>query len=50
VADLNDRPMRKLGVSRRQLFEQLDRPTLASPTLNVYAEAAGDQPSQPVNS
>src|SRR5208337_1728235 len=30
VADLNDRPMRKLGVSRRQLFEQLDRPALAS--------------------
>jgi transposase len=51
VADLNDRPMRKLGVSRGQLFEQLDHPTLASlPTLNVYAEAAGDQPSRPVNS
>jgi transposase len=29
IADLNDRPMRKLGVSRRQLFEQLDRPALA---------------------
>jgi len=29
VAALNDRPMRKLGVSRRQLFEQLHRPTLA---------------------
>ena len=40
VADLNDRPMRKLGVSRRQLFEQLDRPALAPlPTEPfVYAE------------
>jgi len=25
---LNDRPMKKLGVSRRELFEQLDRPAL----------------------
>ena len=25
---LNDRPMQKLGVSRRELFEQLDRPAL----------------------
>ncbi len=25
---LNDRPLQKLGVSRRDLFEQLDRPTL----------------------
>jgi transposase len=25
---LNDRPMQKLGVSRRQLYEQLDRPVL----------------------
>jgi transposase len=40
VADLNNRPMRKLGVSRRQLFEQLDRPALAPlPTEPfVYAE------------
>jgi transposase len=40
VADLNDRPMRKLGVSRRQLFEQLDRPALASLPAEpfVYAE------------
>ena len=38
--DLNARPMRKLGVSRRQLFEQLDRPAL-SPLPSepfVYAE------------
>jgi transposase len=40
VADLNARPMRKLGVSRRQLFEELDRPAL-SPLPGepfVYAE------------
>jgi transposase len=30
VADLNARPMRKLGVSRRQLFEELDQPALSS--------------------
>jgi transposase len=28
LVELNDRPMRRLGVSRRQLFEQLDRPAL----------------------
>src|SRR6516162_11686937 len=28
VTDLNDRPMRRLGVSRRRLFEQLDQPAL----------------------
>jgi len=28
LTDLNTRPMRKLGVSRRQLFEELDRPAL----------------------
>ena len=40
LEDLNARPMRKLGVSRRQLFEQLDRPAL-SPLPSepfVYAE------------
>ena len=26
--ELNDRPMKKLGVSRRRLYEQLDRPAL----------------------
>ncbi len=40
VTELNARPMRKLGVSRRQLFEQLDQPALlplpAEPF--VYAE------------
>jgi len=29
VADLNARPMRKLGISRRQLFEELDQPALS---------------------
>lgn len=40
VADLNDRPMRRLGVSRRQLFEQLDQPALAPLPAEpfVYAE------------
>jgi transposase len=40
VEELNARPMRKLGVSRRQLFEQLDQPTLSAlPTEPfVYAE------------
>ena len=28
LEELNDRPMQKLGVSRRQLYEQLDRPAL----------------------
>jgi transposase len=40
ITDLNARPMRKLGVSRRQLFDQLDGPALlplpAEPF--VYAE------------
>ena len=30
LEDFNDRPMQKLGVSRRQLWEQLDRPALKS--------------------
>ena len=30
VEDLNARPMRKLGVSRRELFERLDQPALSS--------------------
>jgi transposase len=40
VADLNRRPMRRLGISRAELFAQLDRPALkplpAEPF--VYAE------------
>jgi transposase len=28
LAELNDRPMRHLGISRRRLFEELDRPAL----------------------
>jgi len=40
LADLNDRPMRVYQVSRRQLFEQLDRPALGPlPTTRfVYGE------------
>jgi transposase len=40
LAELNARPMRKLGVSRRQLFEQLDQPALAPLPAEpfVYAE------------
>ena len=40
IEDLNARPMRKLGVSRRQLFEQLDQPALSSLPSEpfVYAE------------
>jgi transposase len=40
LADLNTRPMRRLGVSRRQLFEELDRPALAALPIEpfVYAE------------
>lgn len=33
---LNDRPMQKLGVSRRELFEQLDRPALKPLPPNRY--------------
>ena len=40
IADLNDRVMRKLGKSRRELFEALDRPALAAlpDTPYRYAE------------
>ncbi|MGK7871566.1 IS21 family transposase [Falsiroseomonas sp. E2-1-a20] len=40
LVDLNGRPMRRLGVSRRQLFEELDRPALADLPAEpfVYAE------------
>jgi len=34
--ELNDRPMQKLGVSRRQLWEQLDRPALNPLPLERY--------------
>jgi len=40
LTDLNTRPMRRLGVSRRHLFEELDRPALAALPGEpfVYAE------------
>jgi Mu transposase-like protein len=39
VADLNNRIMRKLGKSRRELFETLDRPALAALPDEPYAYA-----------
>ena len=40
VADLNARPMRKLGVGRRQPFDELDRPALTTLPEEpfIYAE------------
>ncbi|MFL6041220.1 MAG: IS21 family transposase [Gaiellales bacterium] len=40
LESLNTRPMRRLGVSRRQLFEELDQPALAALPVEpfVYAE------------
>jgi transposase len=37
--DLNARPMRHLGKSRRQLFEELDRPALAPRPVEPYVYA-----------
>ena len=37
--DLNDRPMKELGVSRRALYEQLDRPALRSLPADRYVLA-----------
>lgn len=39
TADLNERPMRHLGTSRRALFEALDRPALLAPPAEPYAYA-----------
>jgi len=39
VADLNARPMRRLGVSRRDLFLELDRPALKSLPAEPYEYA-----------
>ena len=39
VADLNARPMRKLGVSRRELFFELDRPALKELPAEPYQYA-----------
>jgi transposase len=39
LAPLNDRPMKKLGVSRRDLFERLDRPALRPLPPTPYAFA-----------
>ena len=37
--ELNDRPMKKLGVSRRALYEQLDRPALRPLPASRYVLA-----------
>ena len=39
LADLNDRPMRRLGVCRRRLFEELDRPALSTLPSEPYVYA-----------
>jgi hypothetical protein len=39
IADLNDRPMRHLGASRRALFEALERPALLPLPAGPYAYA-----------
>ena len=36
VAELNTRPMRRLGVSRRDLFVELDRPALKELPTEPY--------------
>jgi transposase len=36
LAELNDRPMRHLGQSRRELFESLDKPALAALPVQRY--------------
>jgi transposase len=36
LEELNDRPMQKLGASRRQLYERLDRPALAPLPTEAY--------------
>ena len=36
LAELNDRPMRHLGQSRRELFESLDKPALAPLPAQPY--------------
>ena len=39
LGELDGRPMRRLGVSRRQLFEELDRPALAALPIEPYVYA-----------
>jgi transposase len=39
LGELNGRPMRRLGVSRRQLFDELDRPALAALPIEPYVYA-----------
>jgi transposase len=39
LGELNGRPMRRLGVSRHQLFDELDRPALAALPVEPYVYA-----------
>jgi len=39
LGELNGRPMRRLGVSRQQLFDELDRPALAALPIEPYVYA-----------
>jgi transposase len=39
VVDLNERPMRRLGVSRRRLFKELDQPALDQLPSEPYVYA-----------
>ena len=47
VADLNARPMRRLGVSRRDLFVELDRPALKELPAEPYQYAEWRPPAAP---
>jgi len=44
VADLNARPMRRLGVSRRDLFLELDQPALKELPAEPYQRALSTSP------
>ena len=47
LEELNDRPMQKIGESRRELWEQLDRPALkALPITSLRAGRVEDLPRQ----
>lgn len=44
LPQLNDRPLQKLGVSRRELFEQLDRPALTPLPASRYELGVWSRP------
>jgi transposase len=45
VGELNSRPMKKMGASRRELFERLDRPALRSLPPNRFEMAEWSYPT-----